>query len=341
MEKIRFCLVGCGRIAERHFEAISQLDTAEIVGVSDIDPNKLSAVATRFHINHTYLDYKDMLRKQTPDALLICTPSGLHPEMGVYAANKKIHIVTEKPMGTNLKQVDELINACNKNHVNLFVVKQKRLSPPIQKLKKAIEKGRFGRIFSVNMTVRWNNSQSFYDMSNWRGTWQMDGGAFLNQASHYFDLLRWLIGPVKSVMALTATVNHQIEVEDIGAGIIEFQNGCIGSVEVTMNTYPKNLEGSITVMGEFGTVKIGGISVNKIEHWEFMDYDEEDEHIDNSVQTISSYGHLGFLANVVDVLLGRAKPIINGDEARKTLEIILAMYKSAQTGKKISVETSA
>jgi UDP-N-acetyl-2-amino-2-deoxyglucuronate dehydrogenase len=337
MERIRFCLAGCGRIAERHFEAISMLNSAEIVACCDIDPNRLTAAANRHNIKHTYLDFKEMIQKQTPDALLICTPSGLHPEMGVHAANKKIHIVTEKPMGLSLKQVDDLINACHKNHVHLFVVKQKRLCPPIQKLKNAIDKGRFGRIFSVNLTVRWNNSQSFYDMSNWRGTWRMDGGAFLNQASNYFDLLRWLIGPIKSVMALTATVNHQIEVEDIGAGILEFQNGCIGSVEVTMNTYPKNLEGSITVMGEFGTVKIGGISVNKVEHWEFMDHDAEDELIYNPVDDIAMHGHLGFLSNVVDVLLGKAKPIISGSEARKTLEVILAMYKSAQTGKKVSI----
>jgi UDP-N-acetyl-2-amino-2-deoxyglucuronate dehydrogenase len=340
LKRIRFCLAGCGRISEKHFEAIDRIPDADIIGICDTDQVLLSKVSQIYKIDNVYTDYQEMLLQLKPDAFLICTPSGIHSEMGVFAAKNNIHVITEKPMSINLIQADELISACDANNVRLFVVKQNRLNQPIQLLKKTIDKGRFGKIFSANITVRWTRPQSYYDMASWRGTWQYDGGAFLNQASHYFDLLCWMVGDVQSVMAYTATLNHKIEVEDIGAGIIKFKNGAIGSVEVTMNTYPKNLEGSITVMGEFGTVKIGGISVNKIEHWEFMDFDEEDEHIDNSAQAFSTYGHLGFLTNVVDVLLGKAKPIINGEEARKTLEIILAMYKSAQTGKKISVEAS-
>ena len=340
MKKIRFCLVGCGRISDKHFEAISQIEHAEIVACCDIDKDKCTEMAHRYNIPHIYTEYKEMYTAQKPDAVLICTPSGLHSEMGIFAAQNHISVVTEKPMSINLKQADDLIKACDDHRVRLFVVKQNRLNPPIQLLKKAIEKGRFGRIFSANMTVRWTRPQAYFDMSKWRGTWEFDGGAFLNQASHYFDLLSWLVGPVESVMSFTATLNHQIEVEDVGAGIIKFRNGCIGSVEVTLNTFPKNWEGSITIMGENGSVKIGGVAVNKIEHWEFKDYDDDDRYIDQ-VQTnptsVYGYGHTGFLANVVNVLQGKSEPEIDGRDGRKSLEIILAMYASAKTGKKISL----
>ena len=338
--RLKFCLVGCGRISERHFEAMQHIESAEIVACSDIDVDRLSEIAERYAIKNTFTDYKKMVTEIKPDALIICSPSGLHSEMGVFAAENKIHVITEKPMSINLKQADELIKACDSNGVQLFVVKQNRLNQPIQLLKKAIDKNRFGRIFSVNATVRWTRPQSYYDMSKWRGTWEFDGGAFLNQASHYFDLISWLVGPVESVMAFTATLNHQIEVEDIGAGLIKFRNGAIGNIEVTMNTFPKNLEGSITVMGEYGTAKIGGVAVNKIEHWDFKDYDDDDRFV-SEVATIPpniyGFGHTGFLSNVVDVLLGRAKPKIDGRDGRKSLEIILAMYESAKTGKKISL----
>lgn len=340
MKKIRFCLAGCGRISERHFEAIELLDSAEIVACCDTNPVALERTAKKYKIEKTYSNYEDMITEQKPDAFIICTPSGLHSEMGMFAARQRVHVVTEKPMGISLRQADFLIKLCDANDVHLFVVKQNRLNQPVQLLKKAVQKGRFGRIFSVNATVRWTRPQSYYDMSKWRGTWEFDGGAFLNQASHYFDLISWLVGPVESVMAFTATLNHKIEVEDIGAGIIKFRNGCIGSVEVTMNTYPRNWEGSVTVMGEYGTVKIGGVAVNKIEHWEFKDYDDDDRFVDQVATTppnVYGYGHTGFLANVVDVLLGKAYPNTDGREGRKSLEIILAMYESAKTGKKVSL----
>jgi UDP-N-acetyl-2-amino-2-deoxyglucuronate dehydrogenase len=203
-----------------------------------------------------------------------------------------------------------------------------------------LDKGRFGRLFSANATVRWTRPQSYYDMSTWRGTWEFDGGAFMNQASHYFDLINWLMGPVESVMSFTATLNHEIETEDQGAGIIHFRNGAIGVVEVTMNTYPKNYEGSITIMGENGTVKIGGVAVNKVEHWVFKDYDDDDkliETVETNPTSVYGFGHLGYLKDVVQVLQGNGKPKTDGRSGRKSLELILAMYDSARTGKKIAI----
>lgn len=340
MKKITFCLIGCGRISARHFEAVETIENAEIIACCDIDEDLAIQSAEKYKIKKHYTDYKKMLQSEKPNCVLICSPSGLHPEMGIFAAENKINVITEKPMGINLTQADALIKACDDNNVKLFVVKQNRLNQPVQLLKKAIDKGRFGRIFSVNATVRWTRPQSYYDLSKWRGTWEFDGGAFLNQASHYFDLLYWLIGPVESVMATTATVNHNIEVEDIGAGIIKFRNGTIGTIEVTMNTFPRNWEGSVTVMGEFGTAKIGGVAVNKIDHWEFKDYDDDDRYVDNldtNPPSVYGFGHLGFLSNVVDVLRNNGTPGTDGRDGRKSLEIILAMYESAKLGKKISL----
>ncbi|MCK9329829.1 MAG: Gfo/Idh/MocA family oxidoreductase [Candidatus Cloacimonetes bacterium] len=340
MNKINFCLIGCGRISSRHLDALKLIDSANVLACCDIVTELAEDTAKKYNIKNFYTNYKEMLEIEQPNAVIICTPSGLHSEMGIFAAEHHINVITEKPVSISLKQADSLIKACDNNKVKLFVVKQNRLNQPIQLLKNAIDKGRFGKIFSVNSTVRWTRPQSYYDLSKWRGTWEFDGGAFLNQASHYFDLLYWLIGPVDYVMATTATLNHNIEVEDLGAGIIRFRNGVIGVIEVTMNIFPRNLEGSITVMGEYGTAKIGGIAVNKVEHWEFKDYDDDDRFIDNlntKPLDVYGYGHLGFLSNVVEVLLGKAEPKTDGRDGRKSLEIILAMYESAKIGKRVSL----
>jgi UDP-N-acetyl-2-amino-2-deoxyglucuronate dehydrogenase len=338
MEMKKIGLVGCGRISSKHFEAIAEIEGAEIISCCDIMKERAEETAQKYGIKNYYTDYERMLTTEGLDAILICTPSGMHPDMGIKAAGQGIHVITEKPMGITLEKADALVHACDENSVHLFVVKQNRLNPAIVLLKKAIDKGRFGRIFSLNATVRWNRPQSYYDLARWRGTWEFDGGAFMNQASHYIDLIQWLGGPVDSVMAMTATLNHTIETEDMGSGIIRFRNGALGTLEVSMNIFPRNYEGSITVMGEFGTVKIGGIAVNKVEHWEFKDYDDDDKDINTSGTSPSSvygFGHSAFLQNVVDVLHGCGKPHTDGREGRKSLEIILAMYESAKSGKRI------
>lgn len=340
MRLIKFGLIGCGRISEKHFQAIEQIENSKIIACADIIKSRAVKASEKYKIESVYTDYKKMLENEDIDAVLICTPSGLHPKMGIEAAKMKIHVITEKPMAINLKSADDLIKTCDDNLVQLFVVKQNRLNPPIQLLKRAISKNRFGRLFSANATVRWTRPQSYYDQAKWRGTWELDGGAFLNQASHYFDLIQWLMGSAESVMAFTTTLNHEIETEDEGAGIIHFLNGAIGVIEVTMNTYPHNYEGSITILGEFGSVKIGGIAVNKIEHWEFKDYDDDDKYIEQSntnPKSVYGFGHLGFLQNVVNVLQGNAKPEVDGRSGRNSLELILAMYESARTGKKITL----
>ncbi|MDP8322813.1 MAG: Gfo/Idh/MocA family oxidoreductase [Candidatus Stygibacter australis] len=338
METKKLGLVGCGRISSKHFSAIAQIEGAEIISCCDIIEQRAQDAAREHGIKSVYTSYDKMLIDEKFDAILICTPSGMHPEMGIKAAEKGIHVITEKPMGISLAAADELVKACDANQVQLFVVKQNRLNPAIQLLRKAINKGRFGKIFSLNATVRWSRPQHYYDQAKWRGTWEFDGGAFMNQASHYMDLIQWLGGPVDSVMAMTATLDHNIETEDMGTGIIRFRNGMLGTVEVTMNIFPRNLEGSITVMGKKGTVKIGGIAVNKVEHWEFKDYEDDDKLIqqcDTNPTSVYGFGHQGYLKNVIDVLHGIGEPETDGREGRKSLEIILAMYESAKNGKRV------
>ncbi len=340
MQNIKFGLIGCGRISKNHFEAIGQIEGAKIIACADIIKKRARESAEKYDVKNHYDDYTKMLNKEELDCVIICTPSGIHPKIGIDVAEQKINVVTEKPMGIDLKSVDKLVNACDDNGIQLFVVKQNRLNPSIQLLKKAIDKNRFGRLFSANITVRWTRPQAYYDMAKWRGTWEFDGGAFMNQASHYFDLIQWLMGPVESVMAFTATLAHNLETEDQGAGIIHFRNGAIGVAEVSMNTFPKNYEGSITIMGETGTVKIGGIAVNKVEHWEFKDYDDDDKLIEavaTDPKNIYGFGHQGYLQNVVDVLSGKGTPNTDGRSGRKSLELILALYESAKTGKKIAL----
>ncbi|HEX2718191.1 MAG TPA: Gfo/Idh/MocA family oxidoreductase, partial [Gemmatimonadaceae bacterium] len=269
---VRIALVGCGRIAGNHFDAIAQIEGLTLVGVSDTVAERAQAAGEAQGVPW-FTSYEKMLREVESDAVAICTPSGLHPQHGVLAARSGRHVVSEKPMAISLGAADELVRACDDAGVHLFVVKQNRLNPPIQLLKRAVDKGRFGRIYLANTTVRWTRPQEYYDQAPWRGTWEFDGGAFMNQASHYVDLIQWLIGPVESVVAKTATLARRIEAEDTGIAALKFRSGALGTIEVTMLTYPKNLEGSITILGEKGSVKIGGTAVNKVETWQFADYD--------------------------------------------------------------------
>jgi UDP-N-acetyl-2-amino-2-deoxyglucuronate dehydrogenase len=218
------------------------------------------------------------------------------------------------------------------------VVKQNRLNAPVQLVKRAIEKGRFGKIYLANTTVRWARPQEYYDQASWRGTKAMDGGAFMNQASHYVDLIQWLGGPVSSVVAKKATLARKIETEDTGVAVLQFESGAIGTIEVTMLTYPKNLEGSLTILGEKGTAKIGGTAVNKVEHWEFADPDPDDALVpaaSSNPPNVYGYGHEGYYRNVTAVLRGEATAETDGRAGRKSLELILAIYRSAETGTEV------
>ena len=340
MQKVRIGLIGCGRISKNHLDAISQIPEADFVAVADIIPEKADKVAADYAIANVFYDYHEMLAKEKLDLVSICSPSGMHPNMGIDVAKAKINVLTEKPMAINISDADRLIRACDENNVKLFVVKQNRLNSTMQLLKRAIEKNRFGRIYMAQANVFWTRPQAYYDAEKWRGTWEFDGGAYMNQASHYVDAIYWLLGNVDSVSAFTATMARKIEAEDTGSAILQFRSGIIASINVTMLTYPKNFEGSITIIGEKGIVKVGGVAVNKIEKWEFEDYDDDDriaQDANYQPPNVYGFGHNPYYRNVVDVLLGKAVPSTDGRDGRKSVEIIQAIYQSAKNGKKISL----
>lgn len=342
-EPVRLALVGCGRISQTHFDALARIEGIQLTAVCDTDAERAQQAGEKQRVP-SFRSIERMLAEAPCDVVTIATPSGLHPQQGILAARAGKHVITEKPMAISLSAADELVQACDAAGVHLFVVKQNRMNPTIQLLKRAIDKGRFGRIYMANCTVRWARPQEYYDQAPWRGTWEFDGGAFMNQASHYVDLIQWLVGPVESVVAKTATLARRIETEDSGIAVLRFRSGALGSIEVTMLTYPRNLEGSITILGETGTVKVGGTAVNKIEHWLFKTYDDDDKLIDavsTSPANVYGFGHEGYYRNVLAVLRGEATPDTDGRAGRKSLELILGIYESAKTGREVPLPLRA
>jgi UDP-N-acetyl-2-amino-2-deoxyglucuronate dehydrogenase len=339
--KIRIAVVGCGRISKNHFGSIEQcVQDMELTAVCDTDANVLKEHSDQYKVPG-YTRMTDMLQQEQLDMVALCTPSGLHPEQAILAAQRNVHVLTEKPMGTRYADGLAMVKACDQAGVRLLVVKQNRRNATLQLLKKAIEQGRFGRIYNVALNVFWTRPQSYYDQGNgWRGTWEFDGGALMNQASHYIDLLDWMIGPVESVMAYTGTQARDIEVEDSGVAVIKWRSGTMGTLNVSMLTYPQNLEGSMTVLGEKGTVRVGGVAVNDIQHWQFEEPLPEDAAIQKASYTTTSvygFGHPLYYRNVVDVMRGQADPETDGRSGLKSLELLVAMYRSAKDGVKVSL----
>ncbi len=338
--KIKVALVGCGRIANNHFTAIEKhIDHLVLVDVCDIDPLALNkAIIKTGARGHSSLDA--MLKTSDADLVVLTTPSGLHPAQTIQVSEAGKHVITEKPMATRWRDGLRMVKACDDARVRLFVVKQNRRNATLQLLKNAVENGRFGRIYSVALNVFWTRTQDYYNSSSWRGTWEFDGGAFMNQASHYIDLLDWIAGPVESVMAYTGTLARDIEVEDTGVAAIRWRNGAMGTLNVTMLTYPMNMEGSITILGEKGSVRIGGVAVNHIQKWEFADSHKDDEKVKNaSYETTSvyGYGHPLYYENVIKTLRGESEAETDGREGLKSLELLIAMYLSARDGKRVSL----
>lgn len=338
--KIKVAIVGCGRISKNHFDSISKFpDDIELVSICDTDNKTLKQHTDKFNVPG-YRNLEDMLQSEKFDLLIICTPSGLHPEQTVLGAKYGVHVMTEKPMATRWSDGIRMVKACDEAKKYLFVVKQNRRNSTLQLLKRAMDEKRFGKIHMVHLNVFWTRPQEYYDSAKWRGTWELDGGAFMNQASHYVDLIDWLIGPVADIQAMTGTLARDIEVEDTGVLNVRWRSGALGSMSVTMLTYPKNMEGSITILGEKGTVKVGGVAVNEIQHWEFEDQKDYDADInDANYETTSVYGfgHPSYYKNVVEVLRGNIEPDTDGREGLKSLEVLIAAYLSARDGKTISL----
>ena len=338
--RVRFALVGCGRIAANHTAALqAHAKDCELVGVCDTDPAAL-AKAQQATDAPGFPSLDALLAGTEADCIVLATPSGLHAEQAIRCAESGRHVVSEKPMATRWADGKRMVAAGDEAGVHLFVVKQNRRNPTLQLVKRAVQRGRFGRIYMVAVNVFWTRPQSYYDSAPWRGTWEFDGGAFMNQASHYVDLLDWLIGPVESVQAYTATLERNIQVEDTGVLGVRWRSGALGTMAVTMLTYPKNLEGSVTIIGEKGTVRVGGMAVNAIEHWQFADPDPDDALVEQaSYQTTSVYGHghTPYYENVIQTLRGLAAPETDGREGLHSLEILIATYLSARDGKRVAL----
>lgn len=337
---IKFALVGCGRIAKRHSELLGfqQIANASLVAVCDVLEDKAKKLGEQFNIPY-YTDMDEMMQNENIDIVSVLTESGYHAKHVINLAKYGKHVVVEKPMALTLDDADKMIEVCDKNNVRLFVVKQNRFNVPVVKLREAIDLNRFGKLVLGTIRVRWCRDQKYYDQADWRGRWSMDGGVLTNQASHHVDLLEWMMGDVESVFAKSMTALVDIEAEDTAIVTIKFKNGALGIIEATTAVRPVDLEGSISVLGEKGTVEIGGFAVNKMIHWNFqIEQDGDDKVMEQysvNPPNVYGFGHQEYYDHVVDSIINDKAQLVDGFVGRKSLELVTAIYESIETGKEV------
>jgi UDP-N-acetyl-2-amino-2-deoxyglucuronate dehydrogenase len=342
MTYLKFALVGCGRIAKRHSEllGLNQIFNARLAAVCDIKADRAAEIGSTMNVPH-YTDMHTMMREESIDVVVVLSESGLHADQVVALAPYGKHIIVEKPMALNLADADRMILACDRAGVKLFVVKQNRFNVPVMKLRQALEEGRFGKMVMGTVRVRWSRPQKYYDQDAWRGTWALDGGVLANQASHHVDLLEWMLGQPTSVFAIAKTALVNIEAEDTAAVLLRFANGAFGIIEATTAVRPRDLEGSISLMGEGGTVVIEGFAVNQMKTWNFVDPlpGDDDALSKYSVNppNVYGFGHQAYYEHVVDCILNNTQQLVDGLEGRKSLELISAIYESIETGREVAL----
>lgn len=333
----RIGLVGCGRISDRHVQVLKASAGYELAAVCDVKMERAEAVGAKAGVR-AYRDPLDMIKNEKLEMVSLLTESGLHARLGIELAPHVQALVVEKPMALTLEDADALIETCDRNGTKLFVVKQNRYNPPVVKLRSVLEAGHFGKMVMGTVRVRWCRDARYYAQDAWRGTWAMDGGVFTNQASHHIDLLQWMMGPVESVKAYTATRLVDIEAEDTGVAVLRFKSGALGVIEATTGTRPKDLEGSLSILGERGSVVIGGFAVNKLETWNFSDPEVQalgEDDPSQAVPNVYGLGHAAFYQEVLHCMETGKRPMLDGFEGRKSLEIINALYESAATGREV------
>ena len=339
---INFALVGCGRISKRHSELLgeNQIAGAQLVAVCDKIVSKAQVIADKYSIP-VYSCLHDMMKAEKIDVVVVLTESGLHAQHAIELAPYGAHVVVEKPMALTLDDADAMIEACDKHGVKLFVVKQNRFNVPIVQLRKALDQGRFGKLIMGTIRVRWCRPQAYYDQDSWRGTWAYDGGVLTNQASHHVDLLEWMMGDVESVFAKSKNALADIEAEDTAVVILKFRNGALGVIEATTAIRPKDLEGSISILGATGSVEVGGFAVNEMKTWNFTDIHEGDgdviEKYSVNPPNVYGFGHQAYYEHVVDCLDNKAAQLVDGLQGRKSLELINAIYESIETGEEVKL----
>src|SRR3954453_3138206 len=339
---IRFGLLGCGRIAKRHADLLGggHIDGASLVAVCDPIRARADAFGSKFAIPSD-CNIDDFLSRKEIDAVAVLTPSGMHPEHVIACARAGKHVVVQKPVALRLQDADEMMRACDEAGVKLFVVKQNRFNVPVVKAREALEAGRFGRLVLGTVRVRWCRDQSYYDQDAWRGTWAYDGGVLANQASHHIDMLEWFFGDVVSVHARAITALVKIEAEDTAIATLKFRNGALGIIEATTAVRPKDLEGSLSILGEKGTVEIAGFAVNQIRHWRFVDEVPSDrdvvERFSVNPPNVYGFGHQAYYQHVIDCLVHQRAALVDGLQGRKSLELISALYESIETGQEVAL----
>ncbi|MDE5452993.1 Gfo/Idh/MocA family oxidoreductase [Bradyrhizobium sp. CSA112] len=339
---IKFGLLGCGRIAKRHSDLLGggHIPGAELVAVCDEVRERADAIAAKFRVPAFY-DINDFLAQNDIQAVSVLTPSGMHPAHVIAAAKAGKHVIVEKPMALRLEDADAMISACDAAAVKLFVVKQNRFNVPVIKAREALDAGRFGRLVLGTVRVRWCRDQAYYDQDKWRGTWAYDGGVLANQASHHVDMLEWFFGDVVSVHARATTALVNIETEDTAVATLRFKNGALGIIEATTAIRPKDLEGSLSILGERGAVEIAGFAVNKIRHWQFAEELATDKDVMEKFSVnppnVYGFGHQAYYEHVIRCLNNQSSALVDGLQGRKSLELISALYESIETGKEVSV----
>lgn len=343
MRKLKIAIIGCGRISYKHVEAIiNNHANAELIAVCDIVEENATRRANEYmqkvgQLPLIYTDYKLMLASIELDIIAIATESGYHSSIAIYCMEHKKHIIVEKPMALSTRDAQKMIEAAKLNSVKMCICHQNRFNKPIQQLKQAIEGGRFGKLINGTARILWSRDMNYYTQAPWRGTWSLDGGTLMNQCIHNIDLLQWMMGgEIDTVYAQTGNFIRNIEAEDFGAVIIRFKNGSVGIIEGSACVYPKNLEETLSIFGEKGTVCIGGLAVNKIETWRFADdLDIEKEvlkHQEADPDTVYGFGHTPLYKDMIDAIENNREPLIHGEEGKKGMQIILAAYKSQKTG---------
>ncbi|WP_414156939.1 Gfo/Idh/MocA family protein [Pseudomonas sp. BNK-15] len=342
---VKFALVGCGRIAKRHAELLGGgiIEQGELVAVCDADLEKAKVYGEKYSVPY-YADMHEMMRSVEVDVVSVLTESGNHSKNVIALSQYGKHIVVEKPMALTLADADAMIAACEEAGVKLFVVKQNRFNVPVVKLREALEQGRFGRLVLGTVRVRWCRPQAYYNQDSWRGTWAMDGGVLTNQASHHVDLLEWMMGEVESVYAMASTALVDIEAEDTAVVTLRFKNGALGVIEATTATRPRDLEGSLSIVGEHGAVEVGGIAVNEMKAWRFAEETDDDQQVMERYSVnppnVYGFGHQAYYEHVVDVIENGQPQLVDGQGARKSLALIVAIYESIETGKEVFLSKS-
>lgn len=337
---MKYALIGCGRIAVNHMKAAIN-NELEIVAVCDVLEEKMEELLEKYGLEKDesikrYTDYKKMVEELQPELASIATESGLHAEIALYCIEKGVNLIIEKPMAMSIEDANKIIDLAEKKNVKVSACHQNRFNVAIQKLRKAVESGRFGKLSHGSIHVRWNRNAGYYEQAPWRGTWEQDGGALMNQCIHGIDLLRWMMGDeIEEIYGATRQQFHDyLEAEDVGMAVIKFKNGAIGTIEGTTNVFPKNLEETLYIFGENGTVKIGGTSTNNIDVWDFAvetEEDQENKGLEEETSNVYGNGHTSLFADVMDAIENDRKPYVDAVAGRNALEVVLSIYKSQKT----------